>query len=102
MQLLDARLGGLLQFPYRAETNRVGRARLRARRFHPRLKPVIAQGALLRDVGYIVNADHSERARADAGPAAVAGVGLDHHRIELGADNGAGGADLETRRIDAV
>ena len=38
----------------------------------------------------------------DAGAAAIAGVRLDDDGVEFGADDGAGGTDLEARRGDAV
>src|SRR5918999_2951264 len=102
MQLLDPLLRLLLELADRTEPDRLGRTGLGAGRLHSGLQPVIAKGALLSHVRYVVDPDHPERARADAGPASVAGIRLDYHGVELGPDDGVGGTDLEARRIDAV
>src|SRR6266404_4399009 len=102
VQLLHARLGLLLELPDRAEPNRVGGAGLGAGRLHAGLEPVVAERALLSRVRGWIDVDHAEGTRGDAEPAAVAHVRLDHHGIELGADDGAGGTDLETACLSAV
>src|SRR6185369_2165763 len=79
-----------------------GRAGLRAGRLEADLEPVVAERALLGDVGDRVDLDHAERTGRDAVAAAVADVGLDHHRVELRPDNRAGRADLEAASLDAV
>src|SRR6266478_6511727 len=94
--------GHLLQVRDRAEVDGLGRARLGARRLEAHLHPVVAERALLRGARHRVHADHPERARADAVPAAVARVRLDDHRVELGADDGAGRAHLEAAGVSAV
>src|SRR5256884_1016460 len=86
----------------RAELNRIGRAGLGARRLEPDLQPVVAQRALLGRAGHRIDVDHAERARRDAGPASVAHVGLDHHGVDLGANDRTGGTHLQAARLDAV
>src|SRR5205807_1430298 len=49
-----------------------------------------------------VHVDDTERAGGDARPAAVADVRLDHDRVELSTDDGAGGTHLEASCLDAV
>src|SRR6266404_3613343 len=94
VQLLHARLGLLLELPDRAEPNRVGGAGLGAGRLHAGLEPVVAERALLSRVRGWIDVDHAEGTRGDAEPAAVAHVRLDHHGIELGADDAAGRRQL--------
>src|SRR5882724_1415724 len=92
----------LLELANRAELDRLGGTRLGAGRHHADLQPVVTQGALLggpRDRVYI---DHPKRTGGDAVATAVAGVGLDDDRVELGPDDCAGGADLEATRVRAV
>src|SRR5919106_833973 len=96
-------LGGQhLEIGDRSKVDRVGRARLRARGLEPVLQPVVAERALLRGARRWIGPDDPERAGPDAVAAAVAGVGLDHHRVELRPDDGAGRAHLETARPHAV
>src|SRR6185436_5092917 len=66
------------------------------------LEPVVAEGALLRGARHRVHLDDAERTGRNAVPAAIAGVRLNHHRIELRSNDGAGGAHLETAGLDAV
>src|SRR3954467_4362013 len=102
VQLLHSRLCLLLQLPDRSKSDGVGGTGLGAGWLHAGLQPVVTEGALLGDVGNIVDADDSEGTCADAGSTAVAGVGLNYDGVELGADDGTGGADLETGGVDAV
>src|SRR5437868_4248279 len=102
LELSDALLGAGPQLGDRPELDRVGGTGLGARRLEPHLEPVVAQGALLGRARHRIDVDHAERARGDAGPAPVAHVGLDHHRVELGADDRAGGAHLQASCLDAV
>src|SRR5213595_3056817 len=102
LELSDAFLGAGPQLGNRPELDRVGGTGLGARRLEAHLEPVVAQGALLGRARHRVDVDHAERARGNAGPAPVAHVGLDHHRVELGADDRAGGAHLQASRLDAV
>src|SRR6266850_4466600 len=95
-------LGHLLQIGDRAEVDRLGRARLGARRLEPNLHPVIAQRALLRGSRRGVDADDAERAGPDAITTAVARIGLDDNRVELGPDDGARRADFEAPCAYAV
>src|SRR5881392_540749 len=66
------------------------------------LETVITEGALLRRARNRVDVDDAERTGGDARPAAVAHVGLDHDRVELGADDGTGGTHFQAARLDAV
>src|SRR5260370_18788994 len=102
VELAHRARGHLLQVRDRAEVDGLGRARLGARRLEAHLHPVVAERALLRGARHRVDADHPERARADAVPAAVARVRLDDDRVELGADDGAGRAHLEAAGVRAV
>src|SRR5207248_2031021 len=86
----------------RPELDRVGGARLRACGLEADLEPVVAQGALLRRARHRVDVDDPERAGGDAGATAVADVRLDHHGVELGADDGAGRTHFQAPRLDAV
>src|SRR5688500_13806212 len=49
-----------------------------------------------------VDLDDAERTRRDAVAATVAGVRLDHDRVELGPDDGCGGAHCEAAGLDEV
>src|SRR5205807_4948005 len=102
LELCDPFPGARAQLGNRPELDRVGGAGLGARRLESHLEPVVAQRALLGRAGHRVDVDHAERARGDAGPAAVAHVGLDDHGVELGADDRPGGAHLQAACLDAV
>src|SRR5688572_11657615 len=102
MELLDALARALAQLAHRPELNRIGRTGLGARRLEAGLQPVVAQRALLRRVGNGIDVDHAERTRRYAGAAAVAGIGLNHLSVELGADDGVGRTHLEAACLDAV
>src|SRR5689334_9317762 len=102
LELVDALVRARAQLGDRPELDRVGRAGFGARRLEANLEPVVTQGALLRRARHRVDVDHAERAGGDTRPAAVADVGLDHHRVELGANDGAGGTHLEAPGLDAV
>src|SRR2546430_8102503 len=102
LELGDPFLGAGPQLGNRPELDRVGGAGLGARRLEPYLQPVVAQRALLGCAGHRIDVDHAERAGGDTRPAAVADVGLDYHRVELGTDDGAGGTHLQAARLNAV
>src|SRR5205807_10315490 len=68
----------------------------------PHLHPVVAERALLGRARHRVDADHSERAGGDTVAAAIARVRLDHDRVELGSDDGAGRTHLEAAGPDAM
>src|SRR5690606_23034930 len=102
-QLRDAHARPLDQLVDRAELDRVGRADLRARGLEPVLQPVVAQRALVRLARALpVDFDDAERARGLAVAAAVAHVLLHQHGVEPGADDRAGRARLQARRVHAV
>src|SRR5213080_2634802 len=101
-ELLHPFLGPLPQLRNRPELDRVGRTGLGARGLEAHLETVITEGALLRRARHRVDVDDAERTGGDTCPAAVAHVGLDHDRVELGADDGAGGTDFQAARLDAV
>src|SRR5581483_6027616 len=81
-ELLEARVGALPQLREGAELDRLRRAGFRARRLVAALQPVVAERAL----------PH----------AAVADVLLHDDRPELRAEERAGRADVEARRVRAV
>ena len=82
-----------------AVLDRLGRARLRARRRHARAEPVVAQRALPRPAVALALVDHPVRAGGDAVAAAVADVLLHHHGAELGAEQRTGRADVQAGRV---
>ena len=102
MQRGDPRCGELDELVVGAELDRVGRARLRARGLEAVLQAVVAEGALGGPAVVVVAVDDAERARRDAVAAAVADVGLQDHRLELGADQRAGRAGVQAARVRAV
>ena len=97
------RLRALAQLVERAELDRLGRARLRARGLEAVLQPVVAERALpgralAVRASDLAAVDHAERARGDAVAAAVADVLLHDDGAELGAEERAGRADVEAAR----
>src|SRR5262245_35789628 len=84
------------------ELDRLGRANLGAGRRQVRLEPVVAERALAREPGRLVETDDVIGAGRDAVPTAVAHLGLDVDRVELGADDGVGRAHLHAARERAV
>src|SRR5205823_813730 len=98
----QARVRSLLQLRQRPELDRLGRTGFGTGRLHAALQAVVAHGALVRRAGRLVHADHAVRAGRDAVAAAVADVLLDEDRVELGADDGAGRANLHAARVLAV
>src|SRR5690349_22748120 len=85
-----------------AELDGLGRARLGARGNQVVLQAVVAERALLGEPGVLVESDDRVGAGRDAVAAAVADVGLDVHRVELGPDDGVGWAHLHAARERAV
>src|SRR5438477_9436401 len=75
-ELLQARVGALLQLGDGPELNAGSRAGLRARRRQPGLQAVITEGALARHA-LLIHRNDSERAAGHAVAAAVAYVLLD-------------------------
>src|SRR3989454_1928572 len=102
LELVDALVRPCPELRDRPELDRVGRARLGARGLEPHLEPIVAEGTFLRRARHRVHVDDAERTRGDARPASVADVGLDHDRVELGTNDGAGGTHLEASCLDAV
>src|SRR2546427_8068850 len=102
LELVDALLRPRPQLDDRAELDRVCGTRLRSRGLEPHLEPVVAEGALLRGAIHRIDADDAERAGGDARATSVADVGLNHHRVELAADDGAGRTHFQASRLDAV
>jgi hypothetical protein len=98
VQLAQALVGPGLQLVELPELDRLGRAGVRAGRFQVVPEPVVAERALPRPAVVLAPVDDPERAGGHAVPAAVADVRLDHDRAELGAEQGAGRADLEAGR----
>ena len=89
----------LIQF---AELNRVCRARLGAGRLQPTLQPVVAKRAFMRLAIDRIEIHHAKRAGWHTVTAAVANVLLHDDRVELGLEQGAGGAGFQARRVVAV
>src|SRR6185436_18716378 len=85
-----------------AELDRLGGARLGARRGEVGLESPVTERALLRDARLLAEADDVVRAGRDAVPAAVADVRLDVDGVELRLDDRVGRADLHARRERAV
>src|SRR5262249_1423375 len=102
LQLPQAPFGDALQLAHRAEADRLRGAGLGTGRRQVLLQPVVAEGALLGDVAAVAGVDDARGAGRDGVPAGVARRLVDEHRVELGAQDGAGGADVHARRVDAV
>src|SRR5262245_6252314 len=102
LQGLDPLLGLRDELVTEAELDRVGRTRLGAGGPEPVVDAVVAERALLRGAGGLVEAHHAERARRDAVAAAVAHVLVDVDRTVLGPIDGAGRARVEAARFSAV
>jgi hypothetical protein len=85
-----------------AVDDRLGRARLRARRRLVVLEPVVAERALPRAPVPLAPLDDPERARGDAVAAAVADIGLHDDGVELGPEQRARRAHLQARGRGAV
>src|SRR5205823_1229275 len=102
LERLDAllRLGD--QVVAEAELDRLGRARLRARRPEAVVNAVVAERALRRRARALVERHDAERAGGDAVPAAVADVLADVDGAVLRAVDGASRAGVETARLGAV
>src|SRR5262245_2519111 len=97
-QLIQPGTGDVAHRAQVAELDRLGRTRLGARRRQVGLQPVVAERALAGEPGRLVEADDVIGAGGDAIAAAVAHVGLDVDRVELGPDDGVGGAHLHAAR----
>src|SRR6266550_1098872 len=102
LELHEALVRALTQLGYRPELDRIGGAGFGAGRLQPHLHPVVAKRAFLRRSRGRVHVDHAERASGNAGAAAVAHIRLDHHGVELGANDRAGGTDFETTGLHAM
>src|SRR3989475_12978725 len=102
LELVDALVSARAQLGDRAELDRVGWTGLRAGGLEPHLEAVVTQGALLGGARHRVDVDDAERASGDTRPTAVADVRLDHHCVELGPNDGAGGAYFQASRLDAM
>src|SRR2546423_2128 len=120
LELLQPPVRALAELVDLAELDRVRRARLRAGRLVTALEPVVAERALpdpavlllaqerereRRVAGrpwQVAVVEHAERARGDAVAAAVADVLLHDDGAVLGAEEGAGRADVEAGRVRAV
>src|SRR5262245_8476519 len=83
LQGLDPLLGLRDELVAEAELDRVGRTCLGAGGPEPVVDAVVAERALLRGAGGLVEAHHAERARRDAVAAAVAKVLVEFYRAVL-------------------
>src|SRR5690606_3352454 len=96
------------QLFYVAVLDRLRGARLRAGRCLAVGEPVVAEGALLGDTDLrvalraLAAVDDTVRAGGHAVSATVADVVLHDHRAELAAEQRAGRAHVEARRVGAV
>src|SRR5260370_39131345 len=102
MKRIEPGVGRLLQLRKRAELGRLRGAGFRAGRLEATLQAVVGERALVRRTCLLVDADDAVRARRDTVPATVADVLLDEDGVELGADDGVGGAHLHAARVLAV
>ena len=102
LKLFDARLRLGLQLVAESELDGLGRTCFRARGPEAVVQPVVAERALRRRAGVVVEADHPEGARRDAVAATVADVLVDVDRAVLGPVDRAGGAGLEAAGLCAV
>src|SRR3954454_15470663 len=102
MHLFQSRIGPLAQLVQRAELDRVGRARLGARRLRPDPEPVVAERALPGAAVVLPLVDDAVGAGGDAVAAAVADVLLHDHGVELRPEQGSGRTDVETCGVGAV
>src|SRR6202042_822142 len=93
-QLLDAVLSTITQHVELAELDRVGRTRLRAGGFLTDLEAVVAERALEHATIFGPFVEDTVRTGGHAVAAAVADIGLDDDRPELGAEDRTGGADV--------
>ena len=85
-----------------AELDRVGGARLRARRLHVVEEPVVAEGALPDPAIVLALVQDAERTGDDAVAASVADVLLHHDRAELGPEERPGRAHVKAAGLGAV
>src|SRR5882762_4930840 len=102
VELADPGLRLLSELGNRPEHDRVGGTGLGAGGLQPGLQAVVTERALLGRVRDRIHPDDAEGAGRDAVTAPVARVGLDHDRVELGTDDGAGRAHLEAAGLDAM
>src|SRR2546426_12793772 len=89
-------------FPYTTLFRSLGRARLRAGRPEAVVDPVVAEGALRRGTGVVVERHDAERTGRHAVPAAVADVLVDVDGPVLRSIDRARRARLETAGLGAV
>src|SRR5690349_6488074 len=92
----------LAQVAELTELDRVGRARLRARRLLVVLEPVVTERALPHAAIALALVEHAEGTGGNAIPAAIAHVLLHHDGVELRAEECAGRADVQARGLGAV
>ena len=102
MQLLDTQRRPLPQLVQRAELDRVRRARFRTRRLQAVVQPVVAHRALPRPAVTLAPFDHPVRAARHAIAAPIANVLLHNDCAELGAEQRARRAHVQTPRVRAV
>src|SRR6266550_3163016 len=102
LELVHALLRADAQLADGAELDRISRTRFGARGFEPDAHAIVTERALLRRARDHVHIDDAKGTAGDAGAAAVADIRLDHHGVELGADDRAGRAHLDTAGLDAV
>jgi hypothetical protein len=102
VELLHTALGALLQLSDRPELDGAGGTCLGACGLQAALQAVVAQRTLFGGIRGGVDVDDAKRARPDAISAAVTDIGLDHHGVEFGADDGAGRTDFEAACLDAM
>src|SRR5436309_3388281 len=102
LELVHALLRAGAQLADGAELDRVGRTGFRAGGLEPDAHAVVTERALLRRARDHVHIDDAKGTAGDAGAAAVAHIRLDYHGVELGADDRAGRAHLDTAGLDAM
>src|SRR3954471_22439367 len=102
MELVESLRGALAQLVERPKLDRVRGAGLGTGRLHVVAKAVVTEGALPNAPVILTLVEDAERAGDHAVAAAVADVLLHDHRPELGPEERARGADVETARVGAV
>src|SRR5882724_2708056 len=101
-ELLHALLRADAQLADGPELDRISRTRFGTGGLEPDAHAIVTERALLRRARDHVHIDDAKGTAGDAGAAAVAHIRLDHHGVELGADDRASRAHLDTAGFDAM
>src|SRR5258706_689283 len=102
LELVHALLRADAQLADGPELDRISRTRFGTGGLEPDAHAIVTERALLRRARDHVHIDDAKGTAGDAGAAAVAHIRLDHHGVELAADDLATRAHLDTAGFDAV